>query len=166
MSFQWSMTFRLWLSHYTWPCNRLFWWDRGGYPNRLFSWDSLVDHSFQMTMDSYSKVFWVRGVWLIMTSCQASWSFFSRHFQWIESCDDMLHWGIFLLHHFLAVLAFRAIIHSRLRHSESPIFSLAFRATIHSRLWRSESPIFSLAFRVTMSSQPQHSESSFSASHP
>ena len=39
-----------------------------------YSLETLSDYSFQMTMDSDSMVFWVRGVWLIMTSRQASWS--------------------------------------------------------------------------------------------
>ena len=39
-----------------------------------YSLETLSDYSFQMTMDSDSMVFWVRGVWLIMTFRQASWS--------------------------------------------------------------------------------------------
>ena len=74
MSFQWSMTFKLWLSRYPWPRSRLFWWDRGSYLSGLFSWDSLVDYPFEMTMDSFSRTFRDRDVWLIVTSRQASWS--------------------------------------------------------------------------------------------
>ena len=82
MSFQWSMTFRLWLSRNPWPRSRLFWWDRGRYPSRLFSWDSLVDYPFEMTMDSSSRAFRDRDVWLIVTSRQASWS-------WRIGCETM-----------------------------------------------------------------------------
>ena len=74
MSFQWSMTFRLWLFRYPWPRSRLFWWDCGSYPSGLFSWDSLVDYPFEMTMDSSNRAFRDRDVWLIVTSRQASWS--------------------------------------------------------------------------------------------
>ena len=96
--------------------------------------------------------------WVMRLCSQLIWSFWlaSRayfetrgvpfsHFHWIESCGSMLHWDIFPLHHFLAVLAFRATIHARSQHSKSPLFSLAFRAT--------------------MSSQSRRSESSFSALH-
>ena len=68
MSLQWSTTFRVWLSHYPWLFNRLLCWDRGSYPSGIFSWDSPLDHSFKTTMDSSSRAFRVRGVWLIVTS--------------------------------------------------------------------------------------------------
>ena len=31
-----------------------------------FSWDSLVDRSFKMMMDSSNRVSWVEGIWIIM----------------------------------------------------------------------------------------------------
>ena len=67
MSLQWSTTFGFWLSHYLWPLSRLLCWDRGSYPSGLFSWDSPVDHSLEMTTDSSNRVFRVRDVWLIVT---------------------------------------------------------------------------------------------------
>ena len=63
-----------WLSHYTWPYSRLFWWDRGSYPSGLFSWDSLLDYSFEMMVDPPNRAFWVRGVRLIVILRQALWS--------------------------------------------------------------------------------------------
>ena len=36
-----STTFRFWLFHYLWILSRLLCWDRGSYPNELFSWDSI-----------------------------------------------------------------------------------------------------------------------------
>ena len=48
-------------------------WDRGSYPSELFSWDSPLDHSFEMTMDSSNGAFRVRGVWLVVTLHQALW---------------------------------------------------------------------------------------------
>ena len=72
MSLQRSTTFEFWLSYYPWLFRRLLCWDRSSYPSRLFFWDSLVDHSFEITMDSSSRAFWVRGVWLIVTHHQAS----------------------------------------------------------------------------------------------
>ena len=38
-----------------------------------FSWDSSVDWSFETTMDSFSRVFWVRDIHIIMTLSQALW---------------------------------------------------------------------------------------------
>ena len=73
MNLQMSITFGFWLSYYPWLFRRFLCWGRGSYPNGLFSWDSSVNHSFEMTMDSSSKAFWVRGVWLIVTHHQASW---------------------------------------------------------------------------------------------
>ena len=73
-SLQQGMTFEFWLPHYPWFFSRLLCWDRGGHPSELFSWDFLVDHSFEMMTDSSSRAFWVKGVTLIVTSRQASWS--------------------------------------------------------------------------------------------
>ena len=67
MSLQRSTTFGFWLSHYPWLFSRLLRWDRGSYPTRLFSWDSPMDHSFEMTIDSSNRAFRVKDVWLIMT---------------------------------------------------------------------------------------------------
>ena len=47
-------------------------WDRNSYPGRLFSCDSIVDHSFHMTMDSPSRASRVRGIRIVMTLHQAS----------------------------------------------------------------------------------------------
>ena len=38
-----------------------------------FSWDSSVDCSFETTMDSSNRVFWVKGIQIIMTLSQVSW---------------------------------------------------------------------------------------------
>ena len=73
MNLQRSTTFGFWLSHYPWLFHRLLCSGRGSYPSGLFSWDSPVDHSFEITMDSSSRAFWVRGVWLIVIHHQASW---------------------------------------------------------------------------------------------
>ena len=34
-----------------------------------FSWDPPMDRFFEMTTDSFSRVSWVRGIWIIMTLC-------------------------------------------------------------------------------------------------
>ena len=48
-------------------------WDRSSYLDGLFSCDSLVDHSFDTTMDSPSRASWVRGIRIVMTLHQASY---------------------------------------------------------------------------------------------
>ena len=131
MSSQRSTTFGFWLPHYPWLFSRLLCWDRGSYSSGLFSWDSPIDHSFEMTMASSSRAFRVRRVRLIVTLRQTWWFsqilwgyIYSRFnlsnlltdifwdsrslFQtllWIESCGGMLHWGIFSPHHILAFSA-------------------------------------------------------------
>ena len=73
MSLQMSTTFGFWLSYYPWLFSRLLRWDRGSYPSGLFSWDSPVDHSFKMMMDSSNRAFQVKDVWLTVTLRQALW---------------------------------------------------------------------------------------------
>ena len=87
----------------------------------------------------------LQSIWLSRLASGAS--FETRrvtlsHLHWIEGCGDMLHWGIFLFHHFLVVWHSEPLFIHGLRHSESSChtFSLAFRATI----------TFSLAFRATI----------------
>ena len=72
----------------------------------------------------------------------------------------MLHWGIFLPHHFLAVWRSEPPFIQCLRHLKSSCHTinsmfratspiLAFRATIVSQFWRSKPSLPSLTFRVT-----------------
>ena len=47
-------------------------WDCGSYLGGLFSWDSLEDHSFEMTMDSSSITSRVKGIRIVMTLHQTT----------------------------------------------------------------------------------------------
>ena len=135
-----------------------------------FSWDPLVDISFEMMTNSSNRVSRVRGIEIIMTLFQASW--FSQmgcetlSYSWFDHSDSLTehllrlieslldpfsgsrfamtcHTRAFFSSSFPHDLAFRAVvlIYSVV-HSEPPyLHNLAFRA-ISSQLWRSK-PLFS-----------------------
>ena len=153
MSSQRSTTFGFWLPHYPWLFSRLVCWDRGSYPSGLFSWDSPIDHSFEMTMASSSRAFRVRGVRLIVTLRQTSW-FSQILWDYIYSRFNLSN---SLTEHLL-----------RLRESlsnPSMDWELWRHATLGHIFPSSYPCIFSLVFKATMSSQLRCLESSLSAWH-
>ena len=62
-----------WLPRYPWLSSRLLCWGRGSYPDRLFPYDSQMDHSFETTMDSSNRAYRVRDIWPIVTHHRVLW---------------------------------------------------------------------------------------------
>ena len=170
MSLQMITTFKFWLSHHPWLFSILLCWDYDSYPSGLFSCDSLVDHSFEMTMGSSSRACQVRGVLLIGTHHQVSWfsqmgcetifivgltvpthqrNIFWDAWSFFQTLpmDWELWWHVTLRHNsplsFPRRLAFKAAIFYQLRRSESSF-----------TVWRSKPPSpYNSAFRAIIASQ-------------
>ena len=114
-----------------------------------FVWELPVDHSFKTTTDSSNRVSQVKGIYIIMTLCQASW--FSQmgcetlFYSWFDHYDSLAEHLLRLMEYLLDPFSGSRVVTTRHTGTFFPSSfprSLAFRATIISSIWHSEPPSY------------------------